>query len=102
MKKLWKWLTTSNRWKHLVGGVCVGFLPLNWWAGIYAACAVGLALEYKDDAHGGKWDWIDGMTLGGGCLTLLETENGLKELVMVCLVGMDGVSISLIARPKAE
>lgn len=76
MKKLWNWLTTSNRWKHLVGGVCVGFLPLNWWAGIYAACAVGLALEYKDEAHGGKWDWIDcGMTaLGGvvgGCLTLL-------------------------------
>jgi hypothetical protein len=49
---------------------------LNWWAGIYSACAVGLALEYKDEAHGGKWDWIDfGLTaLGGvigGCLTLL-------------------------------
>jgi hypothetical protein len=76
MKKLWNWLTTSNRCKHLVGGVCVGFLPLNWWVGIYAACAVGLALEYKDEAHGGEWDWIDfGMTaLGGvvgGCLTLL-------------------------------
>jgi hypothetical protein len=76
MKKIWKWLTTSDRWKHLVGGVCVGFLPLHWWAGIYAACAVGLALEYKDDATGGEWDWIDcAMTaLGGvvgGCLTLL-------------------------------
>jgi hypothetical protein len=49
---------------------------MNWWDGIYAACAVGLALEYKDEAHGGEWDWIDfGMTaLGGvvgGCLTLL-------------------------------
>jgi hypothetical protein len=49
---------------------------MNWWAGIYAACAVGLALEYKDEATGGEWDWIDfGMTaLGGvigGCLTLL-------------------------------
>lgn len=76
MKKVWKWLCESNRWKHLVGGLCVGFLPMNWWAGIYAACAVGLALEYKDDAPGGKWDWIDfGMTtLGGvigGLLTLL-------------------------------
>ena len=76
MKKVWKWICESNRWKHLIGGVCVGFLPLHWWAGIYATCAVGLALEYKDNAHGGKWDWIDfGMTaLGGvigGCLTLL-------------------------------
>ena len=76
MKKIWNWLTTSNRWKHLIGGVCVGFLPLNWWAGMYAAIVCGLALEYKDEAHGGEWDWIDfGMTaLGGvigGCLTLL-------------------------------
>jgi hypothetical protein len=76
MKKVWKWLCESNRWKHLFGGLCVGFLPLNWWAGVYSACAVGLALEYKDEAHGGEWDWIDfGMTaLGGvigGCLTLL-------------------------------
>ena len=43
MKKIWNWLKESNRWKHLVGGVCVVFLPLNLWAGIYAACAVGLA-----------------------------------------------------------
>lgn len=76
MKKIWKWICESNRWKHLIGGVLVGFAPMNWWAGIYAACAVGLALEYKDDAHGGEWDWIDfGMTaLGGvvgGLLTLL-------------------------------
>lgn len=76
MKKVWKWLCDSNRANHLVGGMLVGFFPLNWYAGIYAAVAVGLALEFKDDAHGGKGDWVDfGMTaLGGivgGCLTLL-------------------------------
>jgi hypothetical protein len=76
IKKVLDWFKESNRWKHLIGGLCVGFLPLHWWAGIYAACAVGLALEYKDEAHGGKWDWVDcGMTaLGGvvgGLLTLL-------------------------------
>jgi hypothetical protein len=76
MKKIWNWLTTSNRWKHLLGGLGVGFLPMNCWAGVYAACAVGLALEYKDKAHGGEWDWVDYcMTaLGGiigGLLTLL-------------------------------
>lgn len=76
MKKIWNWLKESNRANHLVGGMLVGFFPLNWWAGIYAACVAGLALEFKDEAHGGKWDWVDcGLTaLGGvigGLLTLL-------------------------------
>lgn len=76
MNKILNWLKESNRWKHLVVGVCVGFLPLNWWVGIYAACAVGLALEYKDEAHGGEWDWIDAAMTAiggvvGGLLTLL-------------------------------
>ena len=76
MKKIWNWLKESNRWKHLVGGMIVGFLPLQWYAGIYGAIAAGLAMEYKDKAHNGIFDWVDAtMTvLGGivgGCLTLL-------------------------------
>lgn len=73
MKKIWTWFKTSNRYKHLIGGVLVGFAPLNWWAGIYAAVVCSLAMEYKDKAHGGNFDWIDAaMTiLGGGIGALL-------------------------------
>lgn len=76
MKKIWKWLKTSNRWKHLVGGLCVGFLPMNFLCGIYCSIVAAGCLEIKDVQSGGKWDWIDfGMTAGGGlvggCLTLL-------------------------------
>lgn len=73
MKKIWNWLKESDRYKHLVGGMIVGFLPLQWYAGLYAAFICALVLEYKDNAHGGKWDWIDiGMTvLGGGIGALL-------------------------------
>jgi hypothetical protein len=76
MKKFINWMKESNRYKHLLGGLVIGFLPLHWWAGMYAALAAGLSMEFKDKAHGGKWDWIDcGMTvLGGvvgGLLTLL-------------------------------
>ena len=76
MKKVWNWLKESNRYKHLIGGVLVGFAPMNWWAGMYSAVVCGLAMEYKDKVHGDRFDWIDAaMTaLGGvvgGCLTLL-------------------------------
>ncbi len=48
MKKLIKWLSVSNRWKHL-----------GWFTAMYAGVLTAGALEYKDRAHGGKWDWID-------------------------------------------
>lgn len=32
----------------------------------YTGLIVASALEYKDKAHGGKWDWIDfGLTIAG-------------------------------------
>ena len=58
-KKLIEWLAQSNRWKHLVGGFGIGI------CGVLTAGA----LEYKDKAYGGNWDWIDfGLTVAGTCV----------------------------------
>ena len=82
VSRLWRRIDASNRMKHLCGGFFVGLLADGWYCGLYAGAGVGAALEYKDRAYGGKWDWRDlGMTvLGasagqavrltlGGCLT---------------------------------
>lgn len=66
MKKAIEWLKASNRWKHLLGGLCVGFCANGWYCAAYASVLTASALEYKDKAHGGKWDWTDfGLTTGG-------------------------------------
>ena len=59
MKKLIKWLSVSNRWKHLVGGLIIGIFAFGLFTAMYAGVLTAGALEYKDRAHGGKWDWID-------------------------------------------
>lgn len=48
------WITESNRMKHLVGGLALGFV-------LTFLCALGCAggMEFKDQAWGGKWDWLD-------------------------------------------
>lgn len=69
MKKLIEWFSKSNRWKHLVGGVCIGACSGSWFTAIYASLLTAGALEYKDKAYGGKWDWVDfGLTIAGTCL----------------------------------
>ena len=69
MKKIWKWLVESNRWKHLLGGVAIGFTGDSTYCSSYVGVGVASALEYKDRAHGGKWDWIDwGLTVGGALI----------------------------------
>lgn len=76
MKKLYgrliEWLGTSNRWKHLAGGFVLGFAPSDPLAGLYGGITAASALEYKDRAYGGRWDWTDWwLTTGGaaaGCL----------------------------------
>ena len=59
MKKLIKWLSVSNRWKHLVGGLIIGIFAFGWFTAMSDGVLTAGALEYKDRAHGGKWDWID-------------------------------------------
>lgn len=66
MKKLFEWLKTSSRWKHLLGVMCIGLGANNWYCAGYAGLVAAGALEFKDKAHGGEWDWIDfGLTAAG-------------------------------------
>lgn len=66
MKKIWEWLKTSNRYKHLVGGMAIGLMAEDWYCAGLAGVGIASALEYKDKAHGGAWDWLDwGLTIAG-------------------------------------
>ena len=65
-KKLLTWLNTSNRWKHLTGGILIGLGADGNYCAAYAGIGVAAALELKDRLWGGKWDWIDfGLTVAG-------------------------------------
>ena len=59
-----KWLLKSNRLKHLLYAIPIGFI-------FTILCVLGVAtsLEYKDILYGGKWDWIDWLlTITGGII----------------------------------
>ncbi len=79
MKKLIAWLAASNRYKHLTGGAAIaavavalamvtGAPALSAAAGaLFAATVAAGCLEFKDRAHGCRWDWVDfAMTVAGG------------------------------------
>lgn len=56
------WLKESNRQKHLLYSIPIGFL-------LTILCVIGVAagMEFKDKQWGGKWDWLDFLaTLIGG------------------------------------
>jgi hypothetical protein len=54
--------TDKTRWQHFGVGFVLGLLFT-----IIAVLAAAAAAEYKDHAHGGKWDWGDLVcTLLGG------------------------------------
>lgn len=66
MKKMITWLRESNRWKHLIGGITIGVLSDDWYCATLSGMGIASALEYKDRAHGGAWDWLDwGLTIAG-------------------------------------
>lgn len=59
-----KWLLKSNRLKHFLYAIPIGFI-------FTILCVLGVAtsLEYKDILYGGKWDWIDWLlTITGGII----------------------------------
>ncbi|MCC8038200.1 MAG: hypothetical protein LIP02_08740 [Bacteroidales bacterium] len=67
--KLIQWLKESNRYKHLIGGTLVGLLSDGPYCAAYAAVLTASALEYKDKAHGGAWDWLDWLcTVAGAAI----------------------------------
>ena len=66
MKKIITWLKSSNRGRHIVGGVLLGFGADDTYCALYAGAGVAGALELKDKLYGGKWDWIDFAGPGAG------------------------------------
>ena len=72
MKKIITFLKTSNRYKHLVGGLMVGLLGFTPWTAIYATVVAACCLELNDAIRGGLWDWIDWeLTVVGGIMSAL-------------------------------
>lgn len=56
------WLTESNRQKHFLYAIPIGFL-------FTILCVLGIAsgLEFKDKQYGNQWDWLDwSATMLGG------------------------------------
>ena len=79
MKKLWNWLRTSHRLEHIILSVVIGLLFDNLIGTTICVLLVASALEYKDKAYGGKWDWIDWSLTIAPALVV----NGIKMLVML-------------------
>lgn len=66
MRKLFKWLKESNRYKHLLGGIAIGAFANSLYCAAYAGVGVATALELKDKMWGGKFDFVDlSLTLAG-------------------------------------
>ena len=66
MKKIKEWLKTSNRGKHLLGGVLIGLFANSVYCAAYAGIGVASALELKDKLWGGKPDMVDwSLTVAG-------------------------------------
>ncbi len=73
-------LSESDRWKHLLGGILIGLLSLgNWYTAALAGVGVASALELKDKLWYGKWDWLDwivtiaGVAIGFGISFTIKT-----------------------------
>lgn len=50
-------------------GIWYRYLCVCWFSATYAGVLTAGALEYKDKAYGGNWDWIDfGLTVVGTCV----------------------------------
>lgn len=66
MRKLFKWLKESNRYKHLLGGIAIGAFANSLYCAAYAGLGVATALELKDKLWGGKFDFVDlSLTIAG-------------------------------------
>lgn len=78
-KKVFDWLSESNRSKHMIGGVIVGLFAEDAYCAAYAGAGVAGAMEFKDWQWGGKPDWIDftmtvvGTAIGFGVNRLIRS-----------------------------
>lgn len=71
------WLKESNRLKHFLYAMPIGFL-------FTVLCVLGVAsgLEFKDKQYGNQWDWLDWLAtmLGGMVGQLLQII-----IILLCL-----------------
>ena len=59
-----KWLKESNRIKHLLYAIPIGFICT-----ILAVLGCAFGMEFKDKQYGGKFDWLDiAATMIGGAI----------------------------------
>lgn len=71
------WLTESNRQKHFLYAIPVGFL-------FTILCVLGVAsgLEFKDKQYGNQWDWLDWTaTMLGGLVGQV-----IQIVIILCLL----------------
>ena len=71
------WLTESNRQKHFLYAIPIGFL-------FTILCVLGVAsgLEFKDKEYGNQWDWLDWTaTILGGLVGQL-----IQIIIILCLL----------------
>ena len=58
------WIKESNRLKHLLYAI-----PAAYFGTILFAAGLGVGMEFKDEQHGGAFDWLDLLaTLLGGLI----------------------------------
>ncbi len=58
------WLTESNRIKHLLYAIPIGFILT-----ILAVIGCAFGMEFTDRQHGGSFDWLDiAATILGGLI----------------------------------
>lgn len=59
-----KWLKESNRIKHLLYAIPIGFICT-----ILAVLGCAFGMEFKDKEYGNKFDWLDiAATMIGGAI----------------------------------
>ena len=59
-----KWLKESNRMKHLLYAIPIGFICT-----ILAVLGCAFGMEFKDKQYGGKFNWLDiAATMIGGAI----------------------------------
>ena len=71
------WLKESNRQKHFLYAIPIGFL-------FTILCVLGVAsgLEFKDKEYGNQWDWLDWTaTMLGGLVGQL-----IQIIIILCLL----------------
>lgn len=70
------WLKESNRPKHFLFAIPIGFVFT-----ILAVLGVASGMEFKDRAWGGRWDWLDwAATMLGGLI------GQILQIVIILLI----------------